>query len=339
MPLPMTDKAFNPTDDQATRLRALVEESARSGWDRRSTDEPVAPPAVDATHVRPEGRRPRIEQPVTVTRARPTVLAIASGKGGVGKTSTAVNLSVALSHLGRRVTLLDGDIGLSNADMLCGVDAPYALTQALDGVRPLRDVLVEAPGGFRLASGGAGITRARLRAAADRHTIVRRLEGLESDTDLVLIDCGAGIGEQVLSFMASADLRMVVTTPEPTAIADAYALLKVVLKAPQSNRVHSAPMLLVNQASDGAEAALVHRRIAGVCRRFLSAEPHLVGWIPVDPCVRQAVRDRRPFMLGRPRSRASKATKTLAVQIARRAHLPESDRGDAGFVSRLFGLR
>src|SRR5205809_253456 len=192
------------------------------------------------------------------SRPRASVIAITSGKGGVGKSNVAVNLSIKLASAGKNVVLLDADLGLANADVLCNIDLPFNLSHVIARKKELRDVMVRAPGGFHLIGGASVLARMADLTDFDRQRLVDALGELEQQCDIILIDTGAGISPNVLSFTRAADHVLVVTTPEPTAITDAYAVVKVISRDGTNRRIS----LLVNQARSAAEARVVYERIA-----------------------------------------------------------------------------
>src|SRR5215212_3966753 len=200
---------MNLVIDQATQLRSLMQQAQGQ--------------AAHAAAPAP----PRQPAPPPVPRRRATVIAVTSGKGGVGKSNVAVNLAIKLASAGKTVVLLDADLGLANADVLCNIDLPYNLSAVIARKKELHEVLVKAPGGFSLIGGASGLARMADLTDADRQRIVAALGELESLADIILIDTGAGISPNVLSFTRAADHVLVVTTPEPTAITDAYAVIKV----------------------------------------------------------------------------------------------------------------
>ncbi|MEZ6318023.1 MAG: AAA family ATPase [Phycisphaerales bacterium] len=279
-------------DDQASRLRALVDR-----LDRQRTD---------------QGHQPRL-------RSAP-VIAIASGKGGVGKTTTSVNLSIALAKRQRRVTLLDADIGMANADVLCGMMPKMRLEKAVGegNIRALNEIALDAPGGFKLVPGSVGLGRMDELNDNEQEQLVARLIEIERASDMVLIDTSAGMGDSVRRFMRAADLGLVVVTPEPTSIADAYALIKVLVSLkPAGGAPGKAPTLglIINQVVNEKEAHAVHARIGGVCDRFLEYRLPLIGWVRRDKRVANAVRRRTPVMIESPRSAAAKDLDRLAGSL------------------------
>jgi flagellar biosynthesis protein FlhG len=289
--------------DQATRLRSLAQESREQ-------------------------------------RRQASVIAVTSGKGGVGKSNVAVNLAITLSAAGKGVVLLDADLGLANADVLCNLDLPSTLAQVISRKKELRDVMVKAPGGFSLIGGGSGLARMADLGDGDRQRLVRALAELEEQTDIILIDTGAGISPNVLSFTRAADHVLVVTTPEPTAIADAYAVVKCVTKRDAGVSSYYEPTgrrvsLLVNQARSQAEGKLVYDRIAKVARQFLGVMLYDAGHVPADDNVPAAVRRRVPFVLASPRCPATAAIVRLAMRLEQGVALAAASPAGGGFFSRM----
>jgi flagellar biosynthesis protein FlhG len=308
--------------DQATQLRSLVS--------RPMAEAPAAAPA------RPP-ERPRTP--------RASVIAVTSGKGGVGKSNIAINLAIQFASAGRNVVLLDADLGLANADVLCNIDLPYNLSHVIARKKELSEVLVRAPGGFRLIGGASGLARMADLADSDRQRLVDALAELEQQADVIIIDTGAGISPNVLSFTRAADQVLVVTTPEPTAITDAYAVIKVISRqgmpgsAPDTNPNRSVGenpenrlSLLVNQARSAAEAQVVQERIAKVAKQFLGVSVLDAGYVPADEQVMLAVRRRTPFVLGSPRCPASLSVAKLAMRLQQGVG---NNLDNAGFFSRM----
>jgi flagellar biosynthesis protein FlhG len=265
-------------------------------------------------------------------RSGATVIAITSGKGGVGKSNIAVNLAIKLASAGKDVVLLDADLGLANADVLCNIDLPANLSHVISRKRELREVKVRAPGGFHLIGGASGLARMADLTDGDRQRLIDALGELEQSSDVILIDTGAGISPNVLSFTRAADHVLVVTTPEPTAITDAYAVVKVMSKDGGERKIS----LLVNQAHSAAEARLVHERIARVARQFLNISILDAGYVLADEQVSLCVRRRIPFVLGSPRSPASLCVEKLAMRLQSGVVNPAATAGFFNRMSRWF---
>lgn len=287
--------------DQATELRKLV------GASRRKVEAPAPAP-----HDAPRGAR---------------VIAITSGKGGVGKSNIAVNLATKLANMNRRVVLLDADLGMANADVLAGVNAKANLAHVVAGRRQLKEAVCKTPGGFYLVPGASGLAQMANLSEFERARVIDLLRRLDAQADLILIDTGAGLSPNVLSFALAADEVLVVTTPEPTAVTDAYGMIKTINRRKEGAEVN----LLVNMVRDRHEARRVYERISAVCRRFLGLSLRDAGYVLHDAKVAQAVRSRRPFVLSDPDSPASVCVTQLAHKIDRHASAPRA----TGFVRRM----
>ncbi len=272
--------------------------------------------------------------PGALVRASP-VIAIASGKGGVGKSNIAVNLSIALAMRGLRVTLLDADLGVANADVLCGL-SPRARVDGLtlEQTPDLARLGVAAPGGFTLVPGAVGLGGARAASCEltieNRRALMRGLLAMSAENDVLIVDTGAGVGSLVTGLVNAADIGIVVTTPEPTAIADAYALIKCVRRGgpqaiarPGDDGEADAErlFLVVNQTVDEHEGRGVGERIDQVSRKFLGRGVGVLGCVPLDAAVARSVRKRVPLLIGEPGSAAASAVHALAAQIAERLSL------------------
>jgi len=250
-------------------------------------------------------------------------IGIVSGKGGVGKSNVALNLSILLSASGNRVALVDADLSLANLDVLVNVDVRANLSHVIGGTRQLADVIVTLPSGVQLVPGASGLARLAHLSEFQRAQLLRELGSLEADNDIIVVDCGAGIGPDVLHLAASADTVMVVTTPEPTAITDAYAVIKVLTQRGYDGQLS----LLVNFAADRDEARATYQRISGVARQFLGAKVMDAGYVLADEKVRQAVRRREPFVLAFPRCQASRCLAALATKLCAGGALMERKGG------------
>jgi len=244
------------------------------------------------------------------------VIAVASGKGGVGKTNLTANLAVTLAARGVRVWVLDADLGLANLDVVYGIRPTHTLESVLRGEHRLADVVCEGPGGVRLVPAASGVAELTALTPAQQLRILEEVDALEGELDVLLIDVAAGISSNVLYFAAAATETLVVTTPEPTAIADAYALIKVL--ATRWGR-HAFPVV-VNMATNEADASAAFERLDGVARRFLPVQLDLIGWVPFDDAVPRAVRAQRPVTLAAAGAPASRAIGALADRLRVATH-------------------
>lgn len=323
---------MNPPRDQASRLRLMVEGSrevtpARVLTPSQSSNvaalDPMTIPARSAE--RSGSHRSARTAPVVT---------IASGKGGVGKTNLSVNLAIILAQQGLRVTLVDADLGMANADVLCGLAPGRRLDRAITTRESFRDLTIEAPGGFRLVPGSVGMAQLGDLPQRERNVLLEGLADLDATSDVILVDSAAGAGAGVLGFLHAADLAVVVTTPEPTAITDAYSLIKCLVQGNAARRSTTDARgksdlgeatgdvrLVVNQAMSNAEAESVYRRIESVCARFLGVELGFLGSICTDRAVPEAVRARRPFTIAKPDSDVSLSVTRIAAQIVQALEL------------------
>lgn len=264
-----------------------------------------------------EQRRVRHERTAALAVQRkarhPLTIAVTSGKGGVGKTSVAVNLAVALAQRGARVTLADLDLGLANADLLLGVPVSYTLTHALAGARSLEEVCADGPAGLRFVPGASGSAAHTNMTEFERRNLVLQLQRLRPASDVLVLDCGAGIARNVLSFAEAADHVLVVTTPEPTALADAYAIIKVLHTDGYQGRLG----LFVNMADSPEQAREVSCRVVRVAQRFLRLSVAERGFMVHDREVLAAIRNRTPFAVGSPESDAAVSISALAATYVR----------------------
>ena len=260
-------------------------------------------------------------------KKRARIIAVTSGKGGVGKTSVSVNLAIRLSKMGRRVILLDADLGTANADVVCNVTPNGTLAHVVAGRKTLADIMIDAPGGFRLVPGASGLAQMAALSEFERARLLQQMHDLEQDADLILIDTGAGVSPNVLSFAIAADQLLVVTTPEPTAITDAYAVIKTIHRQLETPDIR----VLVNMVRDSSEGRNVYQRINAVCHRFLKLNTRYAGHIKIDPRVSLSVRQRSPFTIEHPNCDASECIGQLAHRMDRHAADPKG----AGLLRRM----
>jgi flagellar biosynthesis protein FlhG len=238
-------------------------------------------------------------------------LAVTGGKGGVGKSNLSLNLALELGLLGNYVALLDADFGLANIDLLCGAVPDFHLGHVLTGLKDLDEVTIDLADKVRLIPGGSGIEElANFSIAATPH-IFARMRAMEENLDFMIIDTAAGIADNVSGVLASASEVVVVVTPEPTSIVDAYATIKLILRHSPTKPI----AMVVNNIIGVGEAGQVFQSIRAAVRGFLDREIEFLGMIPHDSQVREAIREQVPVVQFAPNSSASRAIRLIAKQL------------------------
>ena len=275
--------------DQATRLRQMVGAEGEAAHAAVQTQPTLSSAQVNAW-------------------ADVRVVAVTSGKGGVGKSNLTVNLALAFLAEGKKVLVIDADLGMANVDVLLGTSSKYNLLHLLDEDVVLDDVILKGPYGLRYISGGSGMEQAGDFTPAERTLLEEKLTGCGEMADIILIDTGAGIGRNVLDFILAADEVLLVTTPEPTAMTDAYAVMKAYsMYAAKPNM-----RLVVNRVYDEAEGLEVAEKLRKTAERFLHMKIDSLGAIYEDRNVIQAVRQQKPILEAYPDSLAAKCIKAIA---------------------------
>ncbi|HET6514308.1 MAG TPA: MinD/ParA family protein [Thermodesulfovibrionales bacterium] len=238
-------------------------------------------------------------------------IAVASGKGGVGKTNVVANLAIAVKRLGKDVMILDGDLGLSNIDVLLHLAPRQNIQNLLSGEMGLRDVVVEGPHGIKILPASSGVQELTSLDEFQRLRILEAFDRYEENVDVLLIDTAAGISENVAFFCIAAQEIIIVASPEPTAITDAYALMKVLFTRYQEKEFN----ILVNSVRNSGEAMEVFRRLSLAAEKFLNISLNYLGYIPFDETVRKAVSSQKAFVDVYPDGPASLQVTEIASKI------------------------
>ncbi|MFC1891138.1 MinD/ParA family protein [Thermodesulfobacteriota bacterium] len=240
------------------------------------------------------------------------VITVTSGKGGVGKSSVTANLAQALQVLGKQVLILDADLGLANMDIMLGLNPRFTISHVLKGEKCLEDVIITAPGGFKLLPAASGIQELTELDNSQRLFLLNELDALHNQFDFILIDTGAGISSNVMYFNYAAMERIVIVTNEPTSLTDAYALIKILTSEHHQKKFK----VLVNSARNADEASQIFRNLSMVADRYLGS-PSLdyLGWIPYDKLVSKAVRKQKTVLKMHPETKASKSFMSLAEKM------------------------
>jgi flagellar biosynthesis protein FlhG len=258
-----------------------------------------------------------------IKNSGPKIVAVTSGKGGVGKTNVVANLSVSLSELGKKVVVLDADFGLANLDVLLGLTPRYHLGHVLFGNKTLTEIMVQGPKGIRIIPASSGLQRMSELTLAQRNHLVESFTHLDSDTDYFIIDTAAGISRNVIHFLLSAQEVLVVSAPEPTAIVDAYAVIKIILAEDPKKPIQ----ILINSVDQAEDAHEVFCQINSVVKRFLNREINYLGHIERDSHVPQAVRSQMLVTHRYPNAPASRCFRDLARRVAQQESAARSSDG------------
>jgi flagellar biosynthesis protein FlhG len=261
-------------------------------------------------------------------RPAATVLAITSGKGGVGKTNIAANVALCLASQNKRVLLLDADMSLGNLDLVMDIRSKYNISHVLSGAKRMEEIIQPGPKGLQIICGASGLDRLANLSEAEQRQIIEHLCRLQQQTDEIVIDTAAGISSGVVSFCLAADHVLVVTTPEAAAMADAYGIIKVLVRKHYPGPIS----LVVNMAHSIAEGRQTYQRIADVARKFLQSSVYYAGTLLKDERLCAAVRSRTPVVLAYPKAPVSRS---LAALAARLSGSQRGERPDEGFFKRV----
>lgn len=264
-------------------------------------------------------------------------IAIASGKGGVGKTNLTANLGVALAERGKRVVLLDADFGLANLDVVLGVRATRTLRDVVAGECGVFDALTDAPFGARVLAGCSGVSELADLEAVRLKSLLEELSRLEKQTDYLLLDVAAGVSSQVMSVLEAADEVLLVVTPDPASVVDAYATVKRLVAQRPTASIYG----VVNQVANDSEAVLLLAKLQAIVRDYLGAKIDYAGSIRRDDAIHFAIRGRQPFLCAIPDSMAATDVKALADRYAPREGGAVQDtkaHANTGFFQRLLGF-
>lgn len=277
---------------------------------------------INLSHLNAKESNPKINDAKIIT--------ISSGKGGVGKTNFSVNLAIALAKLGKRVSLIDADLGLANVDVLMDLVPKYNLNHVLRLEKTIEEIIVEGPYGVNIISGGSGLMEM---ANLNKDKLNRLIEGfqvLNDRSDYILIDTGAGLSDSVISFVEAAHDVILIVTPDPTSITDAYALIKNIHQMDKNLRI------VVNRVDSNKEGYEVFNKIHLAAKRFLNSEIEHLGFIYEDSSVKKSVKIQTPVMLAYPNSLASKGIEMIAYNIENNGVFNPEPNTFKNFINKLF---
>lgn len=263
----------------------------------------------------------------------PRVIAVTSGKGGVGKTNIVGNLAVCLSRMGKKVVIVDADVGLANMDIIFNLRPQYNIRHVISSEKTLNQVMVKSSHGIKIVPGGSGFADLTQLNEGEKLNLLSEFETLSDQADFILVDTGAGISSNVLYFNCASDECVVIATKEPTAITDAYAMMKVMSQEYGTKYFK----LIVNMVDSAADAKRVYASLSGALDKFLKTVVlEYAGYIPFDRQLQKAVQKRGLLMDQTPDSPAAKAMEDIAAQLANSPGRTHSNGNLSFFMNRVF---
>lgn len=282
-----------------------------------------------------------VETPSQVSYKRPEkanrntrIIAVTSGKGGVGKTNISVNMAIAYAQLGKKVILIDGDLGMANVNVLLNVVPKYNLMHVINGKKTMKEIILDTEFGIKFIAGANGFSKIANLTVEELDDFASQFSQLGS-ADIIIIDTGAGIAENVQRFVASADEVFVVTTPEPTAITDAYGMIKVI-----TTEVVDRPIdlkLIVNRVHSADEGKRISDRIINIAGQFLNHKVEYLGCVYEDNTVQMSVIRQKPFIVVSPTSKPAVCLKHIVGKIEKTE--PETNEGVSNFLKKFIGRK
>ena len=304
-------------DDQAEKLREIMRRNSQRNSSREKENTAAKGASSVKTSVK-AGDKARI---ITVT----------SGKGGVGKTNLSVNMALAFTRLGKKVTVMDADLALANVNVMLNMIPKYNLYHVIKKQKTIREILVETEYGISIVAGASGFSQIANMGEEDRKVFISQLDTL-SNADIIIIDTSAGVSSNVLDFIAAADDVVIITTPEPTAITDAYGIIKII--ATEYDSLNMGLKLVVNRAKSAGEAKSVADRMINIAGQFLNLKLDYLGFIYDDSSVPHSVYKQQPFIVVDPKCKASICVQHIVDRIDR--NKPIEVRGFGAMFKRLF---
>lgn len=281
-----------------------------------------------------------IKASVQPQRPLARVITVTSGKGGVGKSNTAINLAIQFRKMGQRVIILDADFGLANIEIMFGTVPKHNLCDLIYQGKSIRDIITWGPMEVGFISGGSGIAGMSDLSKDYLNYIIQNLVELDEMADTIIVDTGAGISEAVLEFLVASGEILLVTTPEPTSITDSYSLLKALGRHPRYSADTSQIKVIANKVFSEAEAEALYEKLEAVVSRYLKVPISYLGMIPQDNQLAKAVMQQMPVSLDNPRARSALAYETIAARLMNKElNRNLTKRGMAAFFSHIISKR
>ncbi|MCQ2611480.1 MAG: MinD/ParA family protein [Treponema sp.] len=262
------------------------------------------------------------------------IIAITSGKGGVGKTNIAVNMAISYAQLGKKVILIDGDLGMANVNVLLNVVPKYNLLQVINKQKTMQEIILDTEFGIKFIAGANGFSKIANLSVDELEYFANQFSSL-GNADIIIIDTGAGIANNVLQFVAAADEVYVVTTPEPTAITDAYGIIKIITTEIIDREINI--QLLVNRVHSADEGKRISDRIINIVAQFLNYKVNYVGFIYEDPIISQSVIRQKPFIISYPTSKPAMCVKHIVGRIEKTDIT--NNEGVSRFLKKFLGMK
>ncbi|MEA1911507.1 MAG: MinD/ParA family protein [Spirochaetota bacterium] len=260
------------------------------------------------------------------------VIAVSSGKGGVGKTNMSINIAIAYAQLGKKVLVMDADLGLANVNVAMGIIPKYNLYHLIRQKKKMKDIIINTDFGIQIIAGASGFSKIANLSDEDREHFIEEISQMDA-VDVIVIDTSAGVSSNVLDFIAAADDAIIVTTPEPTAITDAYGIIKII--ATEIDNMNLGIKLIVNRVKSVTEGKKVSERVINIASQFLNLKVDYLGYVYDDPQVSQAILKQKPFMIVDPDSKASICIKHIVSRLEKVEY--KEGGGLKKFLNRLVG--
>ena len=261
------------------------------------------------------------------------ILAIASGKGGVGKTTLAVNLGISIARAGNKVLVFDGDLGLANINVLLGIIPKYNLYHVVKGHKSLKEIVIQTTEGVDIIAGASGYSQLANLNETQRNNLIKGFSEL-AHYDYMIIDTGAGISSNVIGLVMPAHEVLVITTPEPTAITDSYGLIKSIVAQTKEKNLK----IIVNRARTAIEGKKVADRVIDISGQFLEVHVESLGFIFQDEEVERSIREQKPYILNSPRCKASACLNRITHTLLQIENKIDDDQNITGFFKKFFGF-